>query len=386
MWRGTCDRAGGARGPLITMFVLGLTGSIGMGKSTVAGMFACRGALVHDADAVVHRLYGPAGAAVAGRRPPGARGAARLGRAAWIDRAALGRAVLDDPRTLRALEAVVHPLVDEARARFLRRARRRGAGLVVLDLPLLFETGRRRQVDAVCVVTAPAFLQARRVLRRPGMSAAGLERLRRRQMPDALKRRHADIVIATGRSKGATLRRVAAVARGAEAPPRPGLAATPAPASALLAGVMARSPRSPGVRPSRGSPPHGAHPLTGLTPSRSALAPDGAEARHAGAAVRRRVGWKRLHSRDVGHARSRRRHRDHRLDVLDGHRVVEIGCVELVNHLPTGRSWQSYLNPGRRNEREAFEVHGLSDRFLEAQPRFRDRSASFWTSWDRARS
>ena len=259
MWHGTCDRAGGARGPLVAMFVLGLTGSIGMGKSTVAGMFACRGALVHDADAVVHRLYGPAGAAVAAVArlvPEALRGS---GRAASIDRAALGRAVLDDPRTLRALEAVVHPLVDEARARFLRRARRRGAGLVVLDLPLLFETGRRRQVDAVCVVTAPAFLQARRVLRRPGMSAAGLERLRRRQMPDALKRRHADIVIATGRSKGATLRRVAAVARvlkrrrGRAWPPRPRPRFSRE--SWLVPPIAGRSPLT-GLTPSRGSPPH----------------------------------------------------------------------------------------------------------------------------------
>jgi len=195
------------------MYVLGLTGSIGMGKSTVAAMFAHHGALVHDADAVVHRLYGPRGAAVpvvAALVPDAIVGEGALAR---VDRARLGKAVLGDADALKALEAGVHPLVGAARDAFLRRACRRGVRLVVMDVPLLFETGGERRVDASCVVSAPDFVQARRVLARPGMTAEKLAQIRARQMPDAEKRRRADFVVPTGLSKAVTWRCVAALAR-----------------------------------------------------------------------------------------------------------------------------------------------------------------------------
>ncbi len=191
------------------MFVLGLTGSIAMGKSTVAAMFARCGALVQDADAVVHRLYCAGGAAVpavAALVPEAVAG----GR---VDRAVLARFVLADEALLRALEAAVHPLVLAERRRFLRRARRRRAPLAVLEVPLLFEGGGERLVDAVCVVSAPAFVQARRLRARAGMTAAARAAIHRRQLPDARKRRLADVVVPTGLSRAVTWRRVAALAR-----------------------------------------------------------------------------------------------------------------------------------------------------------------------------
>lgn len=195
------------------MFVLGLTGSIGMGKSTVAAMFARCGALVHDADAAVHRLYGPGGRAVpvVAALVPGA--VVGEGLQARVDRALLGKAVLSDKAKLRALEAAVHPLVGEERDTFLRWAQRRGARLVVMDVPLLFETGGESRVDAVCVVSAPAFIQARRVLARPGMTPDKLAQIRGRQMPDAIKRRRADFVVPTGLSKAVTFRAVRRLVR-----------------------------------------------------------------------------------------------------------------------------------------------------------------------------
>ncbi|MBC6440654.1 MAG: dephospho-CoA kinase [Rhodospirillales bacterium] len=195
------------------MFVLGLTGSIGMGKSTVAAMFARRGAQVHDADTAVHRLYGPGGAAVpvvAAMFPDAIVGS---GRNARIDRVKLGAAALGDKAALAALEAAVHPLVGAARDRFLRWACRRGTRLVIVDVPLLFETGGERNVDATCVVSAPAFIQTHRVLRRPGMTADKLASIRRRQMPDAEKRRKADYIVPTGLSRGLTWRSVGIIAR-----------------------------------------------------------------------------------------------------------------------------------------------------------------------------
>jgi len=193
--------------------VLGLTGSIGMGKSTVAAMFARCGAMVHDADAVVHRLYGPGGAAVpvVAALVPGA--VVGKGKAARVDRALLGKAVLGDKPRLAALEAGVHPLVGKERDRFLRWARRRGARLVVMDVPLLYETGGQDRVDAVCVVSAPAFLQARRVLARSGMTPQKLGHIRARQVDDAVKRRRADFIIPTGTDRGTTFRAVRALVR-----------------------------------------------------------------------------------------------------------------------------------------------------------------------------
>lgn len=188
------------------MIVLGLTGSIGMGKSTVAAMFRRLGVPVFDADAEVRALQRPGGAALA------AIGAAFPGTvdAAGLDRAKLGAAVFGDPAKLRMLEGIVHPLVGARQAWFLRRHRTRP--LVVLDIPLLFEKGGFEQVDAVAVVSAPAAVQRARVLRRTGMSAAKFEAILASQTPDAQKRARADIVIPTGGSKLATWRAVKAVA------------------------------------------------------------------------------------------------------------------------------------------------------------------------------
>ena len=174
------------------MIVLGLTGSIGMGKSTVARMFAEAGVPVFDADAVVHRLQGPGGALVAAiaARFPGTAGTA------GVDRAALGAAVLGDKVALRDLEAIVHPAVAAERAASL--ARHAAEALVVLDVPLLFETGGERYCNRVAVVSAGEAVQRARVLARPGMTAAKLDAILARQLPDAEKRARADIVIPTG--------------------------------------------------------------------------------------------------------------------------------------------------------------------------------------------
>jgi dephospho-CoA kinase len=176
------------------MIVLGLTGSIGMGKSTTARLFAEAGIPVWDADAVVHRLYGPQGAALAGvgQAFPGVVGEA------GVDRAALGRQISADPRLLARLESVVHPLVREERLDFLDAAEDAGARLAVLDVPLLFETGADQMVDAVAVVSADSEVQAARVMSRPGMTGEKFEALKGRQMSDADKRARADFVIDTG--------------------------------------------------------------------------------------------------------------------------------------------------------------------------------------------
>lgn len=180
------------------MIILGLTGSIGMGKSTVAQMFRRLGVPVFDADAEVHRLQGPGGRLVNAIEAlhPGTTSAA------GVDRGRLGQAVLGDRAALDRLERLIHPAVHAAQREFLRR--HRSKPLVVLDIPLLFEKGGWRRVDAVAVVSAPAWLQRRRVLARPGMTAARLARIRHLQMPDAEKRRRADFVIETGTSPAET--------------------------------------------------------------------------------------------------------------------------------------------------------------------------------------
>lgn len=174
------------------MILLGLTGSIGMGKSTVARMFADEGVPVFDADAVVHHLQGPKGALVAEIEAhfPGTTGAG------GVDRTSLAEAVLGDDRALERLEGLVHPAVAAEREAFL--SRHAAAPLVVLDIPLLFEKGGWERVDKIAVVSAPADVQRARVLARPGMSAEKFDRILARQMPDAEKRAHADFVIPTG--------------------------------------------------------------------------------------------------------------------------------------------------------------------------------------------
>jgi dephospho-CoA kinase len=175
------------------MFVLGLTGSLGMGKSTTAKMFAEEGVPVHDADAVVHALYeGEAVAPIEAAFP----GTTRGGR---VDRNALGRRVLGDGAALKRLEAIVHPLVAEARDAFLAAAARGGAQVVLLDIPLLYETGGEKRCDAVVVVSAPAEVQRRRVFERPDMTEAKFQAILAKQMPDAEKRARADFVVDTSR-------------------------------------------------------------------------------------------------------------------------------------------------------------------------------------------
>jgi dephospho-CoA kinase len=187
------------------MIVVGLTGSIGMGKSTTAALFAEEGAAVFDADAAVAALYGPGGAASAliAEAFPGCASAA-----AGVDREALSQALQGDPSGFARLEAIVHPLVGEARAAFFDRARNENREIVVLDVPLLFETGQAGQVDAVVVVSAPESVQKQRVLQRPGMSEAKLEAILARQTPDSDKRAGAHYVIDTSQGLDAARARV----------------------------------------------------------------------------------------------------------------------------------------------------------------------------------
>jgi dephospho-CoA kinase len=175
------------------MIVLGLTGSIGMGKSTTAALFAERGVPIYEADATVHRLYRGAAVPLVEAAFPGTT------RDGAVDRQALSAAVLGRPEAVARLEAIVHPLVRAEEAAFLERCRKAGAPLALLDVPLLFETGGADRVDAVAVVTAPADVQRARVMARPGMTAAKLDAILARQMPDAEKRRRAHFVVDTSR-------------------------------------------------------------------------------------------------------------------------------------------------------------------------------------------
>ena len=226
------------------MRVLGLTGSIGMGKSAAASMLRLMGLPVHDADAAVHRLMNAGGAAVAEVEAafPGvsAEGA--------IDRRALGARVFGDPAALRRLEAILHPLVRQEARDFLWRQARRGVRLSVLDIPLLFETGGEELCDAVAVVTAPRFVQEARVLSRPGATRERLEQVRQQQMSELEKRRRADFVIPTGTHKGQTLRRLKEAVRLTESgriqrhavaawPPRPFRPTPPAPLQRRRPGI-----------------------------------------------------------------------------------------------------------------------------------------------------
>lgn len=195
------------------MVILGLTGSIAMGKSVAAHMFAREGAAVFDADAAVHRLIGPAGAAVAAVDAAFPGCAFDTGDDRAIDRAALARRVFGDAAATARLEAILHPRVRDAEVGFLRRMAARRRRLVVLDIPLLFETGGERRCDAVAVVSAPRFLQAQRVLRRAGMTVERLSAIRARQTSDWEKLHRADFVIPTGLGRAVTLRRVRRIVR-----------------------------------------------------------------------------------------------------------------------------------------------------------------------------
>jgi dephospho-CoA kinase len=180
--------------------ILGLTGSVGMGKSTAAAMLRRMGVPVYDADAAVHRMMSKGGIAVAAVETAFP-GAAKDGA---IDRAALGKRVFGKDTAMRRLEAIIHPLVRRDEDLFLQKMRRRRAKLVVMDVPLLFESGRQKRYDATIVVSAPAFLQRARVLSRPGMTPARFAAIKARQMPDAEKRRRADVVVPSGLGRAVT--------------------------------------------------------------------------------------------------------------------------------------------------------------------------------------
>ena len=176
------------------MFVLGLTGSIGMGKSTTARFFAEEGVPLHDADAAVHRLYEGEATPLIEAAFPGTTSGGR------VDRDKLAKKVLGDSAAIKKLETIIHPLVGRAEARFLDEAARKDAAVVVLDIPLLFETGADRRCDAVVVVSAPADVQRARAFERPGMMEEKFQAILAKQMPDAEKRARADFVVDT--SKG----------------------------------------------------------------------------------------------------------------------------------------------------------------------------------------
>ncbi|WP_421927909.1 dephospho-CoA kinase [Neoaquamicrobium sediminum] len=187
------------------MIVLGLTGSIGMGKSTTARMFRDAGVPVHDSDETVHRLYAGKAAGLIEKRFPG------VVHDGVVDREKLAKAVLGQPDALKDLERIVHPLVRADADAFLEHHRQAGARLALLDIPLLFETGGEDRVDRIVVVTAPAEVQRERVLARPGMTDEKFEAILSRQVPDAEKRRRADYIIDTGQGMDAARRRVAEI-------------------------------------------------------------------------------------------------------------------------------------------------------------------------------
>ena len=192
------------------MIVLGLTGSVGMGKSTAAAMLRRLGVPVHDADATVHDLMTPGGAAVAAvakvfpdtRRKDGG-----------IDRVALGRRVFADGKALQRLERILHPLVRRSQQRFLAAARARREPLVVLDVPLLFEGGGEARCDKVLVVSAPPAVQRARVMARPGMTEARFRAILAKQTPDREKRRRADYVVPSGLGRALTFRTLKRIVR-----------------------------------------------------------------------------------------------------------------------------------------------------------------------------
>jgi dephospho-CoA kinase len=187
------------------MIVLGLTGSIGMGKSTVGEFFAESGVPVHDADAAVHRLYAADAVPLIEVAFPG------TVHDGIVDRTRLGAQVVGDPEALRRLEAIVHPLVRRAEEQFLAQAEAAGAPVAILDIPLLFETGGDKRCDAVVVVSAPAEIQRSRVMGRSGMTEEKFNGLLGKQMPDAEKRRRADFVVDTSQDFDSTRAQVRAI-------------------------------------------------------------------------------------------------------------------------------------------------------------------------------
>ena len=189
------------------MRIIGLTGSIGTGKSTTAKLFARRGVPMHDADAAVHRLYRSAAAGLIEAAFPGVTAGGE------VDRRSLADRVIGDPRALQRLEAIVHPLVRESEEEFLAKARATGRRLALVDVPLLFEAGAARRFDVVLVVTAAPEVQRARVLIRPEMTEAKFRALLDRQVPDSEKRNRAHFIIDTGRGLATAEREVDAILR-----------------------------------------------------------------------------------------------------------------------------------------------------------------------------
>ncbi|HYL32694.1 MAG TPA: dephospho-CoA kinase [Stellaceae bacterium] len=189
------------------MKILGLTGSIGMGKSTASALLTDLGVPVYDADRAVHALLAPGGAAV--KRVVRAFPTAKAGKG--VSRPKLGKLVFGKPKALKRLEAILHPLVRQQEKTFLRRMRARRARLVVLDIPLLYETGGEKRCDAVAVVWAPAALQRARVLCRPGMDAKRLRAILAQQLPDRVKRTRADFAVPSGLGRAVTRRALARI-------------------------------------------------------------------------------------------------------------------------------------------------------------------------------
>jgi dephospho-CoA kinase len=196
------------------MIVIGLTGSVGMGKSATALMFAEAGVPVHDADAAVHRLYEGDAVAPIEEAFPG------VACAGTIDRERLAARVLNDAAALKRLEAIVHPLVRRAEEQFLAKAEAEGAHCALLDIPLLFETGADRRVDVVVVVSAPFEEQRRRVLARPGMTEEKFERLLVKQLSDEDKRQRADFIVDTSQGFDSARTQVRAILQELEKMPR----------------------------------------------------------------------------------------------------------------------------------------------------------------------
>ncbi|MEP9377054.1 dephospho-CoA kinase [Aquabacter sp. CN5-332] len=196
------------------MWILGLTGSIGMGKSATGGLFAAEGVPVHDADAAVHDLYRNEAVPLVEAAFPG------VARNGVIDRPALSQRVLGNPEALKQLEAIVHPLVRACEEQFLAKSRASGARLVVLDIPLLLELGGEKRVHAVAVVSAPEAVQAARVLGRPGMTPERFALILGKQMPDSEKRRRAHFVIDTSRDFSAARHQVQGIVRALSGPGR----------------------------------------------------------------------------------------------------------------------------------------------------------------------
>ena len=191
------------------MIVIGLTGSIGMGKTTAARALVRMGLPLHDSDAAVHKLFERGGAAVGPVRqafPSAVHDGA-------VDRAELANLVFHDPHALNRLETIVHPLVRKESRKFLKRCALHRDPIAVLDVPLLFEVGREGDCDLIVLVTAPAFIQAQRVLRRSGMTEQRLADVRSRQMPDAEKRRRADFIVHTGLGRRESLRCLARIVK-----------------------------------------------------------------------------------------------------------------------------------------------------------------------------